>query len=171
MDLVGPASLAPFGWTARRAWREAAGSVASVRARPRNQPVKRLLAVFLGGLGGGLGVSAYVKRLRGKGSRSEVLDLGPSPADELRERLAAAKAAAAAAPVAAPAPVEVSPEPEVTAPIEEPVSVEPTPTPEPEPEPAAAREQPAPAPATELGLDARRRDVHERARRALDELK
>jgi hypothetical protein len=128
--------------------------------------VKRLLAVFLGGLGGGLGVSAYVKRLRGKGSGQEALDLGPNPADELRERLAAAKAAASTAPEPVVAPVV---EPEVAVVVEAPVAPEPTPAPAPtpvvEPEPAP------PAPATELGLDARRRDVHERARRALDELK
>ncbi len=129
--------------------------------------MKRLVAVFLGGLGGGVGVSAYAKRLRGKGGRAAIADLGPNPADELRERLAAAKAAAAAAP--APGAAEV--------PVPEPAEAVPTSAvaesaPEAEPAPAAdPTPEAAPAPANELGLDARRRDVHERARRALDELK
>ena len=129
--------------------------------------MKRLLAVFLGGLGGGLGVSAYVKRLRGKGSGQAAVDLGPSPADELRERLAAAKAAAASAPETVGEDVQ-----QEVAEVAEPTAL-PTftvPEPEPEPEPQAPLVD-TPTPADELGLDARRRDVHERARRALDELK
>jgi hypothetical protein len=76
--------------------------------------VKRLLALLLGGLG----LRALLKR------RSPVAAAGPSPADELRAKLAATK----------------------------------EPDPEPEPEPVD-------------DVDARRADVHARARAALDDLK
>jgi hypothetical protein len=70
------------------------------------------------------------------------------PADELREKLAAQRSPAA----------ETAP-----APPSEPVA-EPVAAPEPEPEPEPAAESPAD------DVDARRADVHARARRKIDEL-
>ena len=87
--------------------------------------MKRLLAVFLGGLGAG----AFWRRKR----RDAPLELGHDPAAELRARLAESKAAA----------------------DEEPPDDE---------QPIAAAER------SPLDPDSRRRDVHERARAAADEL-
>ena len=90
---------------------------------------------------GGFGLAAYLRRRRAR--RDEAL---VSPASELRERLAASRAA------------EPAPEPQAVAP--EPAA---------EPEPQAPREpEPEPRPLGEL--DTRRRDVHDRARGAIDEL-
>jgi hypothetical protein len=87
--------------------------------------VKRLVALAAGGLG----IGAWLRRRR----RLRQAELGPSPADDLRAKLAEARAAA-----------------EVEPPVGE--------------QPAAAGEAGADDP------DARRRDVHDRARAAIDEL-
>jgi hypothetical protein len=100
--------------------------------------MKRLLAL----VAGGLGLRALLKRL----SRPA---LSPSPAEDLRAKLAQAKVQE---PVAEQGPV-VEPEP-----VSEPV-VEPEPVAEPEPEPA----QPE-------SVEDRRADVHAKARRAIDDL-
>jgi hypothetical protein len=97
--------------------------------------VKRLLGLVVGGLG----LGALLRRRRAPAS---------SPADDLRERLAAAKSDPVSASADAPAAVE-------------PVS-DTSHTPEPEP---AADEESDP-----LSAD-RRAQVHERARRAIDELR
>ena len=107
MDRIGPVSWTPLR-VGRRDGRDEKRPECSIEA------VKRLLALLLGGLG----LRALLKR------RSPAF-AGPSPADELREKLAATK----------------------------------------EPEPAAE-----PEPAVD-DVDARRADVHARARAALDDLK
>jgi hypothetical protein len=92
--------------------------------------MKRLLAL----VAGGLGLRALLRR------RSRPA-LSPSPAEDLRAKLAQTK-------VAEPAPA-ATPEPE------------PAPEPEPEPEPAAAQPE---------TVEDRRADVHEKARQAIDDL-
>jgi hypothetical protein len=92
--------------------------------------MKRLLAL----VAGGLGLRALLRR------RSRPA-LSPSPAEDLRAKLAQTK-------VAEPAPM-AAPEPE------------PVPEPEPEPEPAAAQPE---------TVEGRRADVHEKARQAIDDL-
>jgi hypothetical protein len=94
--------------------------------------MKRLLAL----VAGGLGLRALLRR------RSRPA-LSPSPAEDLRAKLAQTK-------VAEPAPA-AAPEPEP----------EPAPEPEPEPEPAAAQPE---------TVEDRRADVHEKARQAIDDL-
>jgi hypothetical protein len=98
--------------------------------------MKRLFAL----VAGGLGLRALLRRrLRPA--------LSPSPAEDLRAKLARTKAQAA--------------EPEAqSTPAPEP---EPEPDPAPEPEP----EQPDPEPET---VDSRRADVHAKARQAIDDL-
>jgi hypothetical protein len=92
--------------------------------------MKRLLAL----VAGGLGLRALLRRrLRPA--------LSPSPAEDLRAKLARTKAQAA--------------EPETQS----------TPAPEPEQEPEP--EQPEPEPET---VDSRRADVHAKARQAIDDL-
>ncbi len=110
MDLGGPALKRRFGWTALC-------SVVNGRdGKRRNssiQPVKRLLALLVGGLG----IRAWLHR------RGRPLPAG-SPVEELRAKLAESRP--------------------------------------PEPEAEAEPESP--------DVDARRADVHERARRAIEEL-
>lgn len=105
MDRGGPVSWTPLRG-GRRDGRDEKRPECSIEA------VKRLLALLLGGLG-----------LRALLKRRQPVPAGPSPADELREKLAATK--------------------------------------EPEPEPSAPPDD----------VDARRADVHARARAALDDLK
>jgi hypothetical protein len=105
MDRGGPVSWTPLRG-GRRDGRDEKRRQCSI------EHVKRLLALLLGGLG----LRALLKR------RSPAVAGGPSPADELRAKLAATK------------------------------------DPQPEPEPAD-------------DVDARRADVHARARAALDDLK
>jgi predicted Zn-dependent protease len=96
--------------------------------------MKRLFAL----VAGGLGLRALLRRrLRPA--------LSPSPAEDLRAKLARTKAQAA--------------EPEAQS----------TPAPEPEPDPAPEPEpeQPDPEPET---VDSRRADVHAKARQAIDDL-
>jgi len=100
--------------------------------------MKRLLAL----VAGGLGLRALLRR------RSRPA-LSPSPAEDLRAKLAQTKMAEpapAAAPEREPAPAE-APEPEAA--------------PEPEPEGAAAQPE---------TVEERRAGVHEKARQAIDDL-
>jgi hypothetical protein len=96
--------------------------------------MKRLLAL----VAGGLGLRALLRRLLRPA-------LSPSPAEDLRAKLARTKAQAA--------------EPETQS----------TPAPEPEPDlaPEPEPEQPEPEPET---VDSRRADVHAKARQAIDDL-
>ena len=94
--------------------------------------MKRLLAL----VAGGLGLRALLRR-RLRPARS------PSPAEDLRAKLARTKAQAA--------------EPETQS----------TPAPEPEPEQEPEPERPEPEPET---VDSRRADVHAKARQAIDDL-
>jgi predicted Zn-dependent protease len=92
--------------------------------------MKRLLAL----VAGGLGLRALLRR------RSRPA-LSPSPAEDLRAKLAQTK-------VAEPEPVPVA-------------APEPDPEPEPEPEPDAAQPE---------TVEGRRADVHAKARQAIDDL-
>jgi hypothetical protein len=100
--------------------------------------MKRLFAL----VAGGLGLRALLRRrLRPA--------LSPSPAEDLRAKLARTKAQAA--------------EPETQSTPAPELATEPEPDPAPEPEP----EQPEPEPET---VDSRRADVHAKARQAIDDL-
>jgi hypothetical protein len=111
--------------------------------------VKRLIALAVGLFG----LRAYLKRRRRT----------VEPADELRERLAAQRTTAA----------ETSAAETSSAPVEEPPAPVEEPEPEPADEPPAPVEEPEPvAEAQEPGsdVDARRAEVHARARQKIDEL-
>jgi len=96
--------------------------------------VRRLLALLVGGLG----VGALLRRRRSQARERERAEAVPSPADELRARLAESRAMAG--------------EREVDEAGETPVAAAPDPSP------------------PNRSPDARRREVHERARQTLDEL-
>jgi predicted Zn-dependent protease len=99
--------------------------------------MKRLLAL----VAGGLGLRALLRRRSRPGLSTS--QLSPSPAEDLRAKLAQTKVA--------------EPEPAPAA------ASEPQPAPEPEPEPEPAAAQPE-------TVEDRRADVHEKARQAIDDL-
>jgi predicted Zn-dependent protease len=99
--------------------------------------MKRLLAL----VAGGLGLRALLRRRSRPGLSTS--QLSPSPAADLRAKLAETKVA--------------EPEPE-------PVAAQP------EPEPVPVNTQPEPEPAQPETVDDRRADVHAKARQAIDDL-
>jgi outer membrane biosynthesis protein TonB len=114
--------------------------------------VRRLFAIVLGALG----ITAWLRR-----RHRPVVD--PSPADDLRAKLAEAKAEPAPAPEPEP-----EPEPEPAARAEEPQAEQPQPE-----QPQAEEPQPEEPQPEEPQPDvaARRADVHDRARQAMAELR
>ena len=103
--------------------------------------MKRLVALILGGLG----LGALLRRRQAASS--------PSPAEDLRARLAESRATAEAQ-------VEDAAEPAL--PVDQAPDLQTAP---------AAEEAPAPVQEDAPDVDARRAEVHARAREALDELK
>jgi hypothetical protein len=109
MDLGGPAPGAPLRGRRRDGRGEKSGQCTIgppwyIDSRERT-PVKRLLALVAGGLGFG----ALLRRRR----RRPLVELGPSPADDLRAKLAETRTASAEEP---PAEESVQEEPEASDP-------------------------------------------------------